>query len=736
MKKGNHCAGCAIEKKSSGFIQIKQPRDYDSIRLLIQGDTPSQDALDTQNPWAGKLSTMLGWIWLGAAGLKKEETIYDFTLRCRPEGKKPYPVKEDKKSAESHCLGYSRLADVPSSIPLLCMGSEAMSANMGHSSIGDYHGSIENIRGRVIGATYHPGSVVKNPNLLPLVIRETTNLLDAARNPSLLDRPKIEKGPLPYREGQDCVVDLEWEYDHKTGISGKNTIVGLSYLDGVGRSTYEVDEGLQVIRRHIEAGNRIIGHNIINADLPRIEADPRSYGPAHVVDTMIVAHLLHAHWAELGLFGLGDMVKYYMPTTDWKLDKGDPLAYNARDCAYNMRLWTAMQDDLTLTDQWHLVEKQQRLQFLTSVMARKGIRVDSEGIREYDKSFVEKRKEIAAGFPFNPQSPKQIIAFADSLGIKLGATDHATLTGVAHKHPLLADLVQFKDEGKSLRTWYSKEDEERGRIHPHFKVTGTSVARFSCAGPNAQNIPPHLRRFILPDDDESILVSFDGKNIEGRTVAYCADDRVMLADFASGLDIHRLVASRIVGKSFDDVTGEERQAGKRTVHASNYLEKEYNLAERLFGNVKHDSIRKAKAFQESYFSAYKRTREWQVEMMDEMDKGNIMLRSPFGRVRMIYALDRHERGKRAAHFMGCSTAADVVNQRALDVLDTLGIMPLLVVHDELVYSLPKGYEGTKVMCSIHEILESPIKEMDNFVIPFGIKTGSDYGTLKELQWIS
>lgn len=108
-----------------------------------------------------------------------------------------------------------------------------------------------------------------------------------------------------------------------------------------------------------------------------------------------------------------------------------------------------------------------------------------------------------------------------------------------------------------------------------------------------------------------------------------------------------------------------------------------------------------------------------------------MLRNPFGRVRMIYDRDDHERAKRATHYMGCSTGAEVVNQRALDVWDRLGLLPVLIVHDELLYSLPKGERGEKLVGQIREVLDRPNEEMNGFVIPFGYKFGGTYGTMEE-----
>jgi DNA polymerase I-like protein with 3'-5' exonuclease and polymerase domains len=582
---------------------------------------------------------------------------------------------------------------------------------------------------------------MKQPNYLPLVVRETQNLIEAAKNPSVLTRPQVVKGIAPFIGGSsEAVVDLEWHYtkavkakkatkknpavEAKAAVSGAISVVGISYSEDKSYATYDVDAGAQSVREILERGIRFIGHNIIDADLPKLRQlgfpEPKSFGPKHLIDTMIVAHLIHPHWSGEGLFGLEDLVRFYRPTTAWKANKDDLLFYNGLDTAYNFRLWKDLELDLSITDQWHLVEKDQRLAQMAHLMRVRGIRVDSEALRVFKTAWLRTRADLAAGFPFSPTSWQQIERYFAGNKLKFKGTSYDKLVQVFRSrskygqmftrvaadgsllleegfdssqlkplHEELFRLIQFKDEGKGVDTWFSSEVIERGRVNPKFNVTGTAVARFSSSDPNFQNVPPEYRRFILAENDEEFLASYDGKNIEGRTVARQANAVRLLADYASGLDIHRLTSSRILNKSMADVSDDERQAGKRTVHATNYKEKARSLAGRLYGNASDDSIRKATKLQDGYFNAHPEIKQWHDNLEAQMSRGDIQLRNGFGRVRMIYAQDDHERTKRAAHFLGCSDGADVVNQRALDVWDEFGLIPHMVVHDELLYSLPK-----------------------------------------------
>jgi len=736
-----HCAGCLLERSGGPeLVQISAPRSFDGIKMLVQGDMPTQDDVDAGKPFSGKIGHWLKSNWLGSVGLKEEAVLFDNTIRCRPGKAKagsPYP-RDTKKAqtrtaVENHCRPYSIWESTPTSIPLLLVGNEAAMDQAEVDSAASWNGHIfQRPDGRVVGITYHPASVMKNPNLLPLVVKETQNLLEAARNPSVLDRPTVFKGWVPYRE-QEVVADLEWEYDKKTDKSGAVTVVGLAYDSRHGHSTFDTKSGMGVIQRHFEAGHRVIGHNFIGADLGHLSGLPRSFGPDHIIDTQIVAHLIHKHWAELGLYGLGDLVKYYDPTTDWKRDKGDALAYNGRDVAYNYKLWEGLQIDLSLTDQWHLVQQQQELARMTSLMKQRGIRIDSEKIRQFNKKWNDDRSAIKLSLPFNPNSPKQVKEWSALRGIKLNATDYDTLAKYRGKFAELDAILAFKDEGKGLGSWYDEEAIELGRIYSEHKVTGTAVERFSSANPNVQNIPPWAKFAILPQNDDEYLFNTDAKNLEGRTVAFHAKDTQMLADFKSGMDIHSIVASRVfklplasIGKKSD-----ERQVGKTVVHASNYVEGPHNLANRLYGNVKHESIRKATTVQSAYFAAYPRTKKWHQEVASQLDRGDIMLSNAYRSKRFIYAQNSHERVKRGTHYLGCSSGAHLVNKKALDVWKETGVLPMLIVHDSHCYSLPKGEEGRKLEKRITEIQNAPEPEFEGLVdFPWEAERGHNY---KEME---
>lgn len=634
------------------------------------------------------------------------------------------------------------------SSPLMVMGKESIKAFFTKDkSVSNYHGSIERRDGRLVSMTYHPSSVRKNPNLLPVASREVSNLLEAHKNPSVLDRPIVHKGYIPYRKGESCVIDLEW--DVKTDVT---TVVGCAYSRQEAYSSYNVQDSLGVVRRHWMDKTCLTGHNICEADLPRIlpEDAKCEYKPNRVFDTKIAAHLIHAHLAETGLLDLGSLTRFYFPTVEWKSDKDDILDYNGRDCAYNYRLAEALKGDLTITDQWHLMEKQQRLARMAYEMHEKGIKLNKERLWIYAKERAEQKASSKASFGDlqNPNSNPQIIEwFNGKFGISIQDCKYGTLEKWQGRDAELDRFIAYREDNKSLSTWFpdfyvkkknknvlKESPADCGEFsYPHFNVTGTAVARFSCADPNYQNLPrgSALRQFLVPRSADLELWGFDGKQIENRIVAWLANDTNMLEAFASGVDFHKLNAANILGKRVEDVSKEERQDGKTTTHATSYCESHYNLARRIYGNTKRDAVDRGKDLQNGFFKAYPRIKEWHGAIGNQLDRGDIRLRNPFGRVRYIYASDYRERQKRGAHFLGCSTAADSLHAGILRVWDDLRLIPLLIVHDEAVYEIPRG--DLKTVRRIKELLELPIPEMGGFFIPYGAKRGPSYGELEEVE---
>lgn len=769
------CLGCPLCETGKGFVPGSEPAV--APVMLVQGEAPGSTEVVESLPFSGRAGYWARRNILEVAGVDPNLCAWDNTLRCLPPKRggsdEAYPpaAKGVRDACEAQCRQYDTWDSHPG-VPLLLFGGNAARQRLGHEPVSKWHGHIEfrehcaacgsdmllpgspckcNVPGprtrRAVGITFHPSAVMRNPNLLPAVVAEVRNLVWAARRGGPEPLPEVRKGAVPWPAGNDpFVVDLEWDR------MGTVTVVGVATAPDVAYSSYEVPVRMRWVRDQLRAGRVIVGHNIVGADLPHIVPDG-SADLRNVRDTMLMAHLVHPHLAGaasletkdtgVGLLGLGDLTRMYFGVPNWKHDTTDLLQYNGYDCAYNYRLYTALEQDIRRTRQEHLVLKQTRLAHVAYLMHERGLRVDSAAARVVDQKQRDQLAEASAALPFNPRSPKQVLAWFGEHGVRLKDTSRATLEKAAAEHPRidvaehpgLGDvwgvLLGLKSDWKTLKTWFSDDAIESGVIRPRFHATGTMVDRFSSSGPNFQNLPPALRRLVLPHDPELRWVAFDYSQIENRMLAWLAQDKTALAVYESGQDVHRMMAALIYRKRPEDVTSDERRFAKTVVHASGYCETVVHLAERLYGSRSKKAVADAAAVQGAYFAACPGIKAWHTRLSAQLEAGHVQLRNPFGRWRCVYAQNAHERLKRAAHFLGCSTAAGLINQRLLDIHSTLGLVPSLIVHDELVYAVPRGSAGDRLARKVREIMIAPVPEMNGFAVPVEGKTGDNYGKVSE-----
>jgi DNA polymerase len=92
---------------------------------------------------------------------------------------------------------------------------------------------------------------------------------------------------------------------------------------------------------------------------------------------------------------------------------------------------------------------------------------------------------------------------------------------------------------------------------------------------NLQNLPSRgqnanqLKRAILPPDGH-VIIDSDSSQIEARVVAWLAGQDDLVAAFANGEDVYRIMAAQIYGKPPEEITKEERFVGKSVILGAGY----------------------------------------------------------------------------------------------------------------------------------------------------------------------
>jgi DNA polymerase-1 len=145
-----------------------------------------------------------------------------------------------------------------------------------------------------------------------------------------------------------------------------------------------------------------------------------------------------------------------------------------------------------------------------------------------------------------------------------------------------------------------------GRIHASLLIAATKAGRFACRNPNLQNLPraPEFRQCIVAETGNTLIVA-DYSQIEMRVAAHISQDEALTHLFASGDDIHRASAARILGIPVDTVTDEQRQEAKAVSFGSLYGQGAQGLADSAYVRFKVEmSLAQAQSALDGFFTAY------------------------------------------------------------------------------------------------------------------------------------
>ncbi len=285
------------------------------------------------------------------------------------------------------------------------------------------------------------------------------------------------------------------------------------------------------------------------------------------------------------------------------------------------------------------------------------------------------------GRTVNWDSPKQVLELLRQAGLALPDTCEETLR--AHsQHPLVALLLAYREASKRCGNygleWLRFVHRRTGRVHGDWRQIGTATGRMTCDKPALQTIPrdPRYRACFRPPAGR-VLIKADYSQIELRIAAEISGDQRLIAAFAQGADIHALTASRVLGKSLDAVTDDDRQLAKALNFGLLYGMGAATFAQTLRASLALDE-EQAKALRERFFAAYPGLRRWHRSQPD----GTVEVRTLAGRRRMV------ERYTDKLNTPVQGTGADGLKLALALLWETQercpGAVPVLAVHDELV----------------------------------------------------
>ena len=328
-----------------------------------------------------------------------------------------------------------------------------------------------------------------------------------------------------------------------------------------------------------------------------------------------------------------------------------------------------------------------------------------------------------AGHDFNVNSTKQLreVLF-EELGLtpqkktKTGySTDAQSLEKMRHEHPIVENLLNFREVEK-LRSTYGEgllaEVGEGNRIRATFNQTVARTGRLSSDAPNLHNIPVRSERgrvfrtaFVAPPDHKLLVADYD--QIELRCIAHLAEDPGLIGAFERGEDIHTATAAAVFDIAPEDVHVEERSKAKMVSYGLAYGMEAYGLAQRL-----KIAVAEASAILESYFEAFPSVRSYMDHTVNvARERG--YTETLFGRRRQIPELASGNRqirqaGERQAMNAGIQGLAADIFKVAIVRLDKAleddGLVSTIVlqVHDEIIVEAPEAEvtQASELMVSV------------------------------------
>lgn len=387
-------------------------------------------------------------------------------------------------------------------------------------------------------------------------------------------------------------------------------------------------------------------------------------------------------------------------------------------------------------------------------MEHTGVRVDPEMLKSFGKLLAQKMEVVQkqafehAGEVFNLNSPKQLgellfekLKLPSGKKTKSGySTDIEVLENLKTRHPVVADVIEFRQLSK-LKSTYADgllaEIAEDGRIHTTFQMMTTATGRLSSTEPNLQNIPvrselgSELRKMFVAAPG-NLLIDADYSQIELRILACISGDEAMQEAFRSGEDIHTVTASQVFHVPPDQVTSEMRRKAKAVNFGIVYGISRFALAEDI-----GVSRKEADEYMNRYFERYSGVRRY-MDSIVEQAKRNGFVSTILGRRRYLPELQSPVYNIRAfgervalnAPIQGAS--ADLIKLAMIHVFrrlkqENLRSKLILQIHDELVIESPK--EETD---AVRKLLKEEMEQVQSLAVPLiaEVGIGPDWASAK------
>lgn len=265
----------------------------------------------------------------------------------------------------------------------------------------------------------------------------------------------------------------------------------------------------------------------------------------------------------------------------------------------------------------------------------------------------------------------------------------------------LANVYRYLIEG-AFNTLAAMENtgirmRDGNHVYPNYRL-GAVSGRFSCSQKDGFFSPHSISKlveeryqYLPPEGHKMILV--DQAAMEMRTLAHLSGDRNLTEVFNLDLDIHEIVARKLLERKLHEgISEEEREIAKAVGYLMVFGGTAYGLAKKA-----QVSQGRAQSFIDGFFGAFPSVEAWVLKTRIEcLERGCIT--SIFGRIRKLNRQSNTDSELRSMqNFCVQSAAADIntLSLRSLHYLLPAEVKILLHLHDGGVFSaLPQDVEET------------------------------------------
>lgn len=484
-----------------------------------------------------------------------------------------------------------------------------------------------------------------------------------------------------------------------------------------------------------------------------------------IFDTMLAAYILDPGRSRISLDTCAkNEFDYDMIPIDQLIGKGkkqltfdavevnEACKYSAEDSWMTYRLFLLFNQQLQnskLSDLYHHIEIP--LIRVLAKMEKNGVFINQPFLNELSvkasqiiKSLSDEIFEIA-GEEFNINSTQQLSQILyEKLQIKTVkktktgfSTDNEVLEKLAEEHLIAQKLIEFRQLSKLTGTYIDAFPKliksKTGRIHSSFNQTVASTGRLSSSNPNMQNIPirtelgKEIRKAIVPQKKDYVIVSADYSQIELRLMALIAEDENMLSAFKNHEDIHTKTAALVFHKDLKEVTSEERRRAKIINFGIIYGMGAHSLSKEL-----GITVSSAKEFIQNYYDKFPKIIHF-IESQKLKAQKEGYVETLFGRrlhlpnIHSTNQLIRSEAERVAVNMPIQGTAADIIKIAMINIHEVIKnddrIKMIIQVHDELVFEIQQDLLD-EWLPKIKSMMENALPEKYATVITLEVEAGS------------